>query len=73
MKVLLTNADDGTLILTKILEFEYFRDTKEITIAGEVDDFNIPNVEEEDFKAFARQLYNDGKADLTYYKAEIIE
>ena len=73
MKVLLTNKDNNTLIVSKILEFEYLKDEKEITIAGEVDDFTIYNVEEQDFNVFAKQLFTKGMADLSRYEAEIVE
>ena len=73
MKVLLTNKDNNTLIVSKILEFEYFREEKEISIAGEVDDFIIHDVEEEKFNELAKQLFIKGMADLSRYKAEIVE
>jgi len=73
MKVLLTNAEEGTLIVSKILEFEYFRDDKEIYIAGEVDDFTVAGVEEIDFNNYAMQLFKEGLADLSSYKTEVVE
>lgn len=73
MKLLLTNKENNSLMVTKILEFEYFREEKEIAIAGEIDDFTVYDVEEEDFNVLAKELFSTGMADLSQYKAEIVE
>lgn len=73
MVALLKNAEDGTLISTKVETAYYNNEEKELYLSGNNYDFTIMGIDRYDAYDHIRKLYEDGRTDLTQYKASFDE